>query len=74
MTAPYDVVQSQLDAYNAHDLERFLTYYAVDTVVRHGDGRVLLDGLEQIRGRYARLFADYPALQARVTTRLQVGE
>jgi uncharacterized protein (TIGR02246 family) len=68
-----DPVQGQLDAYNAHDIEAFLSYYAPDAVIRHGDGRVLMRGIEEIRTRYERLFAENPELTAEVTTRIRAG-
>jgi uncharacterized protein (TIGR02246 family) len=37
-----DVVQAAIDAYHAHDLDRCLSYYAPDVVVKDADGRILM--------------------------------
>jgi len=34
---PRDVVQAAIDAYHAHDLDRCLSYYAPDVVVKGAD-------------------------------------
>ena len=68
-----EVVQAQLEAYNAHDLEAFMACYAPDAVIRHGDGRVLMDGQDAIRTRYEGLFANNPSVTARVPTRIEAG-
>jgi uncharacterized protein (TIGR02246 family) len=66
-----DPVQAQLDAYNAHDIERFLACYATDAVIRHADGRVLMRGHDAIRARYEGLFARHPDVTAEVPTRIR---
>lgn len=69
-----DPVQDQLEAYNAHDLERFMACYSPDAVIRHADGRVLMSGHAEIRARYGKLFAEHPDVTAEVATRIRVGE
>jgi hypothetical protein len=66
-------VQRQLDAYNAHDVEAFLSCYASDVVVRHGDGRVLMTGHDEMRTDYGSLFVQQPEVRAVVVNRLQAG-
>lgn len=66
-----DPVQAQLDAYNAHDIERFLACYAPDAVIRHADGRVLMRGHDAIRQRYEGLFARHPDVTVDVPTRIR---
>lgn len=68
-----DPVQGQLDAYNAHDIDAFLSCYASDAVIRHGDGRVLMRGHREIRAHYERLFAENPDVTAEVKTRIRAG-
>lgn len=68
-----DPVQAQLDAYNAHDVDAFLACYAPDAVIRHADGRVLMQGHEQIRARYEKLFEANPSVTAEVPTRIRAG-
>jgi hypothetical protein len=68
-----DAVEQQLRAYNAHDVDEFVGCYATDVVVEDSDGEQLLSGHDQLRARYAQLFADSPDLRAEVVTRIQVG-
>ncbi|MFN2562869.1 MAG: nuclear transport factor 2 family protein [Jatrophihabitans sp.] len=68
-----DPVQAQLDAYNARDIDAFLSCYARDAVIRHADGRVLLQGHTDIRRRYQLMFDQNPELTAQVPTRIRAG-
>ena len=54
------MVQAAIDAYHAHDLDRCLSYYAPDVVVKDADGRILMDGAEAVRARYARSMTENP--------------
>ncbi len=68
------VVQRQVEAYNARDIEAFLSFYADDVVVRRlPSGDVAWDGKEAIRRRYAKRFADNPELFCTVTQRIVHG-
>jgi hypothetical protein len=69
-----DPVQRQLECYNARDLEGFLACYDPDVRIRHGDGRELWAGLEQMRARYGDLFTAHPGLRATVPQRLRAGD
>ncbi len=47
------VVQKQLDYYNAHDLEGFLSCYHEDAVIyRLKDQSVIMNGIDELRRRY----------------------
>ena len=61
---PRDVVQSAIDAYHAHDLDRCLSFYAADVVVKRADGTILMDGAEAVRARYAKSMSDHPKCSA----------
>jgi hypothetical protein len=67
-------VQRQLDAYNSHDVDAFLSAYATDVTAIDGDGQTLFVGHEAMRTAYERLFADNPDLHAHVPTRLSSGD
>ena len=69
---PTVLVQAQLDAYNAHDLRAFTACYADDAQVLDAEGRVLRDGIEEIRVGYGQRFAS-PDLHAELVGRLHVG-
>lgn len=67
------LVQRQLDAYNAHDLEAFLACYAPDVRVEtFPGGEPLCLGREAMRARYAPLLAR-PDLHAALVGRLALG-
>ncbi|GAB1597189.1 nuclear transport factor 2 family protein [Lysobacter claricitrinus] len=68
-----NVVQEQLDAYNARDLERFLACYAENVVVAGADGAAMMTGLEEMRAVYSALFANSPNLRAELGARFQAG-
>lgn len=68
-----DPVQAQLDAYNAHDVDAFVACYAQDVRMFDAAGALMVDGRDAARARYAKLFADSPALRAEVTQRTRIG-
>jgi hypothetical protein len=69
-----DVVQEQLDTYNAHDLERFVACYAPDVLVEDGQGNEICRGIENFRLRYHWLFAHHPDVHAEVVHRIRVAD
>jgi uncharacterized protein (TIGR02246 family) len=69
-----DVVQRQLDAYNAQDLEAFCATYADDCVIADLNGAVAQRGAAEIRARYAAMFAEYPLNHARIVNRIAMGD
>ena len=70
---PEQVVQGQVEAFNARDVERFLGYYREDAVLEDGAGHVLAQGRAAIRALYGPLFAQSPDLHAEVVRRIVVG-
>lgn len=71
--SPAEIVQAQLDAYNAQDLERFMTLFAEDCVIADLNGSVTENGKPAVRERYGRLFAEFPENRARLINRIAVG-
>jgi len=69
---PLAVVQAQLDAYNARDIEALLRAYAPDAEQFTLHGELLAKGHEQLRSRYLTRFAE-PDLHARLLSRIVVG-
>jgi hypothetical protein len=63
------VVQGQLDAYNAHDIEGFLAWYADDVELFRIGGERLCSGLDAMRLRYGPYFAANPLLHCRLLSR-----
>lgn len=68
-----DVVQRQLEAYNAQDLEVFLATYAPDCQICDLNGAVTQNSHGAIRARYAAMFAQYPENKARLVNRMALG-
>ena len=64
---------AQLEAYNAADLEGFLACYAEDAVVLDEAGAVTMQGREQMRERYGRLFSGFREIHANVEIRIAMG-
>jgi len=68
-------VQRQLDAYNAHDLERFLAEYADDVqVFRMPATEPVLSGKQAFGEHYANNRFNLPKLHARLVNRIVSGD
>ena len=68
-----DPVQSQLDAFNEHDLDGFLAAYREDAVVTDGTGAESIRGLDAMRSAYSALFERFPDVHADVPHRVAAG-
>lgn len=73
MRVPLEVVQGQVDAFNARDVEAFTACYSSDATLVGPDGNVMMQGHEAISGMYAQLFARSPDLHVNVVSRMTVG-
>ena len=70
---PEEVVQLQVDAFNAHDVEAFLATYAEDAVASGGDGMdAPVAGRDALRSHYARRLGQ-PGLRATIEQRVRLG-
>jgi uncharacterized protein (TIGR02246 family) len=74
MSTETDVVDAQIEAYRARDVERFLSCYAADASVVAFDGTVMFSSKDEMRARYGQLFADSPDLQVTIASRIAAGE
>jgi hypothetical protein len=70
--SPEDIVQRQLDAYNARDIDALLATYATDAQQFEHPGRLVASGHAQIRERMAIRFRE-PNLHARLLQRVVMG-
>jgi hypothetical protein len=70
---PRDVVQAAIDAYHAHDLDRYMSFFAPDVVVKRADGTIANDGAEAVRARYAKSMSDHPNLHYDSPNRIALG-
>jgi uncharacterized protein (TIGR02246 family) len=68
-----EVVQRQLDAYNAQDIEAFMVTYAPDCQICDLNGAVTQNGHADIRARYSAMFAQFPENHARLVNRMTLG-
>jgi hypothetical protein len=69
---PAAVVQAQLDAYNAKDIDSLMATYAPDAQQFTLHGPLLAAGIDAIRPRYETRFAE-PDLHARLLGRTVLG-
>lgn len=71
--SPIAVVQAQLDAFNAKDLDALMRAYApeAEQFTLHGAG--IAQGHDELRARYAIRFAE-PDLHAKLLSRVVMGD
>jgi hypothetical protein len=68
-----DLVQAQLDAYNAQDLDAYCAFFAADVVVADLNGKVTTQGNEAYRARYAAAFETFPENKVELLNRMVCG-
>ena len=73
MTTNTAVVQAQLDAYDAQDLDAHCAHFTDDIEVADLNGAVAVEGIAAYRARYAKVFADFPENKAVLVARLAIG-
>lgn len=64
------VIDAQLEAYNARDIEALLRTYHPDCVIEDAAGNVQQTNREEIRARYTKTFEVSPELNAKILTRI----
>ena len=68
------LAQKQLDAYNAQNLEEFLSVYREDVkVMEFPSNAVTTNGISEMRERYGKLFKDNPNNHAALLSRIVKG-
>jgi imidazolonepropionase-like amidohydrolase len=70
---PSDVVQRQVNAYNARNMEAFITTYSSDAKLFQYPNLLVASGREEIRTRYERLFSGTRPLHAQILQRISAG-
>ncbi len=71
-SAPSDIVQQQLDAYNARDIDAFMPAWADDCQYYEFPDKLLAVGRAQIRQRHVERFRE-PDLHGRLLNRIATG-
>lgn len=69
---PEVIVQAQLEAYNAHDIDAFVATYADDAQIFEHPAKLLAVGSAQLRERYVARFKE-PNLHAVIAKRIVMG-
>jgi hypothetical protein len=70
---PEAVVQRQLEAYNAHDVEAFLATYGTDAEIFTLGGERQSQGLDAMGNTYGQIFKNVPNLHVDITQRIVRG-
>lgn len=71
---PEQLAQGQLEAYNAQNLEVFLSFYHNDVEIYYGnEADPKMTGLEAMRAAYGDLFRKFPKQYAKLTNRMVQG-
>jgi hypothetical protein len=68
-----DTVQGQLDAYNAQDIEAFVTFFDEGITVADLNKEPNLRGLDAYRERHVGLFAQFPQNKTELVHRIVIG-
>ena len=68
-----DIVNKQLDAYNARDIDKFVDTYSEDIEIYDLNGKMTMKGHTQLRERYAALFKNTPDLDCRIENRIKIN-
>jgi hypothetical protein len=70
---PEEIVQKQLNAYNARDVEALLSTYAADAHMFEHPSKLLASGSAELRERFVARFKE-PDLHAALRQRIAMGE
>ena len=68
------IVQAQLDAYNAQDLDAHCKHFADGVVVGNYLGDVVRTGIADYRANYEKVFAQFPKNRAVLLNRMTVRD
>ena len=68
-----EVVDRQLVAYNARDIDKFVDTYSEDIEIYDLYGKMTMKGHAQLRERYANLFKNTPNLDCRIENRIKIN-
>ncbi|MFQ6116257.1 MAG: amidohydrolase family protein, partial [bacterium] len=71
---PEDIVQQQVNAYNARDIKAFLATYSPDINIFNHPDSLLYSGLEEMEEVYKSLFEKVPNLHVKIVNRIALGK
>ena len=67
------VVDEQLEAYNARDIDKFVATYSEDIEIYNSKGELTMKGHDQLRARYGTMFKNTPNLHCRIVNRIKIN-
>ena len=67
------IVDQQLAAYNARDIDAFVATYNDSVEIYSPDGQLLMKGHTQLRNGYVDFFANTPALHCEILNRMTIN-
>lgn len=67
-------VQAQLEAYNAQELDKLVSFFSDDIVVADVGGAVAVQGIDAYRQRQESLFSEFPDNRVDLLGRTVIGE
>lgn len=70
---PAQIVQRQVNAYNARDIEAFLDTYSNDIKIYNFPEELSMDGKEAMRNAFSQLFKSLPNLYCEIKNRIVLG-
>lgn len=73
MDTPEAVVQANIDAYNAHDLDAYIATFAPSATFGQLGGRILLDSRDAMKGFYRQFFDARPTVRCEIKQRSVMG-
>ena len=71
--SPELIVQKQLDAYNARDIDAFMATYAKDVKLYNFPNTLRSEGQDPMRKSYASFFENTPDLNCKILKRMVIG-
>ncbi|NAY90574.1 steroid delta-isomerase [Muricauda sp. JGD-17] len=71
--SPKVIVQKQLEAYNARDLDAFMDTYSENVKLFNFPNTLFLEGKEKMRERYGSFFENTPDLHCEIKNRIVMG-
>lgn len=72
-TSPEKIVQKQVEAFNARNLNEFADCYTEDVVVSNFPNELLYTSNETLKSNYERFYSKTPKIEVEVTKRISIG-
>jgi len=70
---PEQIVQRQVNAYNARDIERFLATYSKDVEIYNYPNKLIMKGRAQMKKAYGPMFQQSKHLHCKIVNRIRLG-